>query len=171
MTCGSDSVHIVQRVYSNPENSESLWVLRNGKDEHYYMAFTEEYLPPQHGWELVPDSGSKYPAPGLQFTSSLQRFDHVDRLKKANDSESKSDAVTDDVEERSNGTNAADGMTAISGTRSVGPESGGDVHDALNINNRNRTNKHRHEKVCVLVMFSEYSGNRLELKFCIIWKF
>ena len=140
MTCGSDSVHIVQRVYSNPENSESLWVLRNGKDEHYYMAFTEEYLPPQHGWELVPDSGSKYPAPGLQFTSSLRRFDHVDRLKKvnSNDAESKSNGTADGAEERANGRPL--GSTA-------GPGIGGDVHDALNINNRNRTNKHRHEKV------------------------
>merc|ERR1719361_838474 len=30
--------------------------------------------------------------------------------------------------------------------QTVGPVIGGDVHDALNINNRNRTNKHRHEK-------------------------
>jgi len=147
LTCGSDSVHLIQRVYSNPENSESLWVLRNGKDEHYYMAFSEEYLPPQHGWELVPDSGSKYPAPGLQFTSSLRTFGHVDRLKKANDSESKSEAVADDLEERSNGPSTADSSAPFARAQTVGPHiGGGDVHDALNINNRNRTNKHRHEK-------------------------
>ena len=123
LTSNSESIHIIQRVYCDPDNFEALWVIKNGKDEHYYMCVTNEYLPPQHGWELVPDSKAKYPAPGLQFTSSASRFDHVDRMKGyAND-----DAEDDD--EKSENTSSV----AI-------------VHDALNVNNRNRTNQHRHEK-------------------------
>eukprot|EP01084_Bolivina_argentea_P048020 88509_1 len=113
----SASVHIIERVYANPENSEALWVIKNGCDDHYYMCVTDEYLPPQHGWELVPESEASYPAPGLQFTSAANKFDHVNRLR----GYTQSDA------------------TATTATTAA-------VHDALNINNRNRTNKHRHEK-------------------------
>ena len=122
LTSNSTSIHIIQRVYANPENSEALWVLKNGKDEHCYMCVTTEYLPPQHGWELVPESDAKYPAPGLTFMNAVARFDHVDRLRgysHTQNNQHHQDNKMDDDDVKSN-------------------IKAGDVHDALNINNGNK---------------------------------
>eukprot|EP01084_Bolivina_argentea_P156876 273374_1 len=61
----------IKMVYTNPKNNESLWcIINTTTEEHYYMSMTAQYLPPQCGWELIPNSTAKYPAPGLQFTST-----------------------------------------------------------------------------------------------------
>ena len=65
---------ILQRVFSDPENNEALWVIKNGKDEHFFIAMTNEYLPPQQSWDLAPEGKGKYPAPGLKFHTKQTKF-------------------------------------------------------------------------------------------------
>ncbi|ETO09229.1 hypothetical protein RFI_28158, partial [Reticulomyxa filosa] len=74
LQCNDGNVHILQRVVCDEESGESLWVLRDGKDQHFYLAMTKEYLPPQQGWDTVPNSHAKYPAPGLQFYAADTKF-------------------------------------------------------------------------------------------------
>ena len=74
LTSNNKDIHIIQRAYFDVETSESLWVIRNGKDEHFYMSLTNEYLPPQSSWDIVPDSGADYPAPGLTFETQSTKF-------------------------------------------------------------------------------------------------
>mmetsp|Transcript_42319 Transcript_42319/g.69771 ORF Transcript_42319/g.69771 Transcript_42319/m.69771 type:complete len:1066 (-) Transcript_42319:132-3329(-) len=164
LVSSSTSVHVIQRVYSNPENSEALWVLKNTKDEHYYMCVTQEYLPPQHGWELVPESEATYPAPGLQFMSSKASFDKVKRLTSSNNQtafQPRNSAASSSSSSHSGGSNSAksarknlssderkqdDDDEDDNGLNGATPRGEIISHDALNVSNRNRTNKHRHEK-------------------------
>ena len=49
-------------------------IIKNGKDEHFFIAMTNEYLPPQQSWDLAPEGKGKYPAPGLKFHTKQTKF-------------------------------------------------------------------------------------------------